>query len=275
MAESVSERPAGRAPLSRERVLRGAVAVADASGIGALTMRSLATELGVKPMSLYHYVAGKDEILNGIVDLVFSEIELPAPGGDWRSQMRLRANSARHALRRHPWAIGLMESRANPGPATLRHHDATLGALRAAGFSVAMTAHAYALLDSYIYGFALQEAALPFSAETVTESAEAIMQQFAGEYPYLTEIATEHILRPGYDFGDEFEIGLTVILDALSRSIPGRSSQPGLSTGRGAAPARRLLDDAQVDHAEQAEDETVDRERGQGAGLEVAHQEPD
>jgi AcrR family transcriptional regulator len=202
------------------------VAVADASGIAALTMRSLASELGVKPMSLYHYVASKDEILDGIVDLVFSEIGLPAADGDWRAQMRRRANSARLALRRHPWAIGLMESRANPGPATLRHHDATLGTLRTAGFSVAMTAHAYALLDSYIYGFALQEAALPFRAETVTEATEAIMRQFAGEYPYLTEIATERILQPGYDFGDEFEIGLTVILDALTRSIPGDGSQP-------------------------------------------------
>jgi AcrR family transcriptional regulator len=226
MTQWVSESPAERVPLSRERVLRGAVAVADAAGIGALTMRSLATELGVKPMSLYHYVAGKDEILDGIVDLVFSEIELPAADGDWRSQMRRRAVSARLALRRHPWAIGLMESRANPGPATLRHHDATLGALRTAGFSVAMTAHAYALLDSYIYGFALQEAALPFNSETVTEATEAIMGVFAGEYPHLTEMAAEHILRPGYDFGDEFEIGLTVILDALTRSIPDRGSQP-------------------------------------------------
>ena len=227
MTQSVSESPAERVPLSRERVLRGAVAVADAAGIGALTMRSLATELGVKPMSLYHYVTGKDEILDGIVNLVFSEIELPAADGDWRSQMRRRATSARLALRRHPWAIGLMESRANPGPATLRHHDATLGTLRAAGFSVAMTAHAYALLDSYIYGFALQEAALPFNSETVTEATEAIMGVFAGrEYPYLTEMAAEHILRPGYDFGDEFEIGLTVILDALTRSIPDRDSQP-------------------------------------------------
>jgi AcrR family transcriptional regulator len=226
MRQPVSESPAERVPLSRERVLRGAVAVADAAGIGALTMRSLATELGVKPMSLYHYVAGKDEILDGIVDLVFSEIELPAADGDWRSQMRRRATSARLALRRHPWAIGLMESRANPGPATLRHHDATLGTLRTAGFSVAMTAHAYALLDSYIYGFALQEAALPFNSETVTEAAEAIMGVFAGEYPHLTEMAAEHILRPGYDFGDEFEIGLTVILDALGRSIPDRDSLP-------------------------------------------------
>ncbi len=133
-------------------------------------MRSLACELGVKPMSLYHYVASKDEILDGIVDLIFGEIDLPSPGGDWRAQLHRRAVSARRALRRHPWAIGLMESRANPGPATLRHHDATLATLRGAGFSVAMTAHAYALLDSYTYGFALQEAALPFNAETVTES---------------------------------------------------------------------------------------------------------
>jgi len=216
MSKSVSESSGERAPLSRERVLRGAVAVADAAGIGALTMRSLARELDVKPMSLYYYVASKDEILDGIVDLVFSEIELPAADDDWRAEMRRRAISARRALRRHPWAIGLMESRANPGPATLRHHDATLGALRRAGFSVAMTAHAYALLDSYIYGFALQEASLPFSSETVTEATEAIMQQFAGEYPHLTEMAAEHILRPGYDFGDEFELGLGMILDALT-----------------------------------------------------------
>jgi len=226
MVEPVVERPEERPPLSRERVLRGAVAIADAGGIGALTMRSLARELGVKPMSLYYYVAGKAEILDGIVDLVFSEIDLPSPGGDWQSQMRRRADSARRTLRRHPWAIGLMESRANPGPATLRHHESTLATLRRAGFSVAMTAHAYALLDSYIYGFALQEAALPFNPQTVTEAAEAITEQFAGEYPHLVEMATEHILRPGYDFGDEFEIGFTVILDALTRSIPGDGSQP-------------------------------------------------
>ena len=225
MLKSDSQSPGERAPLSRERVLRGAVAVADAAGIGALTMRSLARELGVKPMSLYYYVASKDEILDGIVDLVFSEIELPSAGGDWRAEMRRRANSARRALRRHPWAIGLLESRANPGPATLHHHDATLGVLRGAGFSVEMTAHAYALLDSYIYGFALQEASLPFNPETVTEATEAIMQQSAGEYPHLTEMATEHILLPGYDFGDEFGIGLGMILDALTRSMPGYGSQ--------------------------------------------------
>jgi AcrR family transcriptional regulator len=220
MQEPASESPEGRAPLSRERVLRGALAVADAAGIGALTIRSLARELGVKPMSVYHYVANKDEILDGIVDLVFGEIDLPSTDGDWRSEMRRRATSARRALRRHPWAIGLMESRTTPGPATLRHHDAVIGTLRGAGFSMEMTAHAYALLDSYVYGFALQEASLPFEGpETVAEVAEPMMQQFPpGEYPHLVEMATEHILKPGYDFGDEFDFGLGVILDGLTKS---------------------------------------------------------
>jgi AcrR family transcriptional regulator len=228
MSERVTESREDRAPLSRERVLRGAVSVADASGIGSLTMRSLARELGVKPMSLYYYVANKDEILDGIVDVVFGEIELPSPGGDWRSEMRRRATSARSVLRRHPWAIGLMESRALPGPATLRHHDATIGTLRGAGFSVQMTAHAYALIDSYVYGFALQEAALPFKGpETVAEVAEPIARQMpAGEYPHFTEMVSELILTPGYDFGNEFEFGLAVILDALTRSIPGNGAEP-------------------------------------------------
>ena len=206
----------GRAPLNRERVLRGAVAVADRSGIGALTMRSLAVELGVKPMSLYHYVAGKEEILDAIVDAVFSEIELPVAGDDWRAAMRLRARSARQVLRRHPWAIGLLESRTNPGPATLAHHDAVIGTFRRAGFSVPMAAHAFAVLDSYIYGFALQEATLPFEGPDASDVAEAILEQFSpDDFPYLAEMATEHVLQPGYDFGDEFEFGLDLILDAL------------------------------------------------------------
>jgi AcrR family transcriptional regulator len=211
-----------RAPLSRERVLRAAVAVADGSGVSALTIRSLAAELGVTAMSVYYYVANKGEILDGIVDVVFSEIELPPSDGDWRSEIRRRATSARRVLARHPWAIGLLESRKSPGPANLRHHDAMIGTLRAAGFSVEMTAHAYALLDSYVYGFALQEAALPFEGkDTAADVAEPIMERFpAGEYPHLVELATEYILQPGYDFGDEFEFGLNVILDALARSIP-------------------------------------------------------
>ena len=222
MAQQISESSEERVPLSRDRVLRCAVALADEAGIGSLTIRSLAQALGAKPMSLYHYVANKGEILDGIVDLVFSEIELPSAEGAWRSEMHRRASSVREVLSRHTWAIGLLESRTTPGPATLRHHDATLGALRRAGFSVQLTAHAYALLDSYIYGFALQEAALPLTgSKPRAEVAEPMIQLFsAGDYPHLLEMATEHVLRPGYDFGDEFEIGLDVILEALARWIP-------------------------------------------------------
>lgn len=215
------EQGPGRPVLSRERVLQGAVAVADARGIAALTIRSLAQHLGVKPMSLYYYVANKNEILDAIVDVVFSEIDLPTVDGDWRSEVHLTATSARHVLRRHSWAIGLLESRTSPGPATLRHHEAMIGTLRGAGFSIEMTAHAYALIDSYVYGFALQEAALPFEgSDDVATVVEPMIEQFSTtEYPHLVELATEHVLRPGYDFGDEFDFGLTLILDGLAQSI--------------------------------------------------------
>lgn len=217
-----SEGSPDRPPLSRERVLRAAVAVADGGGLGGLTIRSLATQLDVKPMSVYHYVANKNEILDGIVDLVFAEIDLPSPDGEWRTEITKRAHSARAVLRRHPWAIALMDSRTGAGPATLRHHDANLGTLRGAGFSVPMTAHAYALLDAYIYGFAIQEAALPFEGtDDAAEVAAAMMDQFtSGQYPHLTELATDHVLQPGYSFGDEFDFGLDLILDGLARSLP-------------------------------------------------------
>lgn len=226
--KTASDSPAERVPLSRERVLSGAVAVADTGGIGSLTIRSLAQQLGVKPMSVYHYVANKDEILDGIVDVVFTEIEQPSVMGDWRSEMSRSAISARRVLRRHPWAIGLLESRTTPGPATLRHHDAVIGTLRGAGFSLAMTAHAYALLDAYVYGFALSEASLPINGpDTVADVAESMMQLFSADaYPHLLEFTTEYILKPGYDFGDEFEFGLSMILDALARSIPDGEDKP-------------------------------------------------
>jgi AcrR family transcriptional regulator len=223
MAQQVTTKAQTRAPLSRERVLLGAMAVADAGGLGSLTIRSLASALGVKPMSVYHHVANKDEILDGIVDLVFSEIALPSPDGDWRAEMRRRAISARAVLRMHPWAIALLQSRTNPGAATLRHHNAVIGALRAGGFSMAMTAHAYALMDSYVFGFALSEAALPINGpETVSEVADEMMHLFSpADYPHLLEFTVEHILKPGYDFGAEFEFGLDLVLDGLQRSTPG------------------------------------------------------
>ena len=134
--------------------------------------------------------------------------------------MRHRAISARRVLARHPWATPLMESRTNPGPATLRHHDAVIGTLRRAGFSIELTAHAYSLLDSYVYGFALEEASLPFNPETAPEITEAIVAQFpSDEYPYLAELATEHVLQPGYDYGNEFEFGIDLILDGLENRL--------------------------------------------------------
>ena len=206
-----------RAPLNRERVLRAAIELADAEGLTALTMRSLAQALDVQPMALYHHLANKAAILDGAIDLVFAEIDLPVPGGDWREQLRRRARSARRVLAQHPWAIALMESRRNPGPATLRHHDAVLATLRAAGFSVPMTAHAYAVLDAFVYGFAVQEAALPFDADTAPEVASSMLSELpADTYPALAEFVTEHALKPGYDFGDEFAYGLDLILDGLA-----------------------------------------------------------
>jgi AcrR family transcriptional regulator len=220
VATQADPNAASRAPLSRERVLHAAVALADRGGIGSLSMRKLAQELGVEAMSLYHHVAGKDAILDGIVDVVFGEIELPAGEVDWKEAMRRRAVSAREALRRHPWATALMESRSTPGPANLRHHDAVLGILRKAGFSVELAAHAYSLLDAYIYGFALQETSLPFSTpEETAQVAQSIMAEFpADQYPHLTEIAVEHVLRPGYDYGNEYRFGLELILDGLDRA---------------------------------------------------------
>ena len=216
-----------RIPLSRERVLRAAVAFADESGRESLSMRKLGEALGVEAMSLYNHVANKDELLDGMVDLVFSEIDLPPGGADWKTAMRQRAVSARQALSRHPWAIALMESRTSPGPATLRHHDAVIGSLREGGFSIEMAAHAFSVLDSYIYGFALQEASLPFdTAEETAEVAEMILKQMPpDEYPHLTELALEHVLRPGYDYGDEFEFGLDLILDGLERARNATSSR--------------------------------------------------
>ncbi|HEY7605335.1 MAG TPA: TetR/AcrR family transcriptional regulator [Actinomycetes bacterium] len=208
-----------RTPLTSERVLQAAMALADREGVESLSMRRLARELGVEAMSLYHHVPGKQALLDGMVDLVFGEIELPAADGDWRAAMRRRAVSAREVLARHPWAIALMESRRTPGPANLRHHDAVIGCLRQAGFPVALTAHAYSILDAYVYGFAVQEASLPFDTpEETAELASEMMEAFPVDaYPHLTEFAVQHVLQPGYDYGDEYQFGLELILDGLER----------------------------------------------------------
>jgi AcrR family transcriptional regulator len=211
----------GRLPLNRDRVLAAAVRLADGRGLEGLTMRRLGEELHVEAMSLYGHVANKNELLDGMTDAVFAEIELPGDDVDWRTAMRDRASSARAALNRHPWAIALMSSRTAPGPATLRHHDAVLGALRRAGFSLTLAAHAFSAIDSYVYGFALQEATLPF--DTAEEAADVGRQMFdrmtAELYPHLTEFASGHVLQPGYDYGAEFGYGLDLVLDGLERDL--------------------------------------------------------
>ncbi len=209
---------ATREPLSRARVLQAGVALADQAGLEAFSMRALAHELGVVPMALYKHVANKDELLDGMVDIVFGEIELPPAELAWRSAMRSRALSTREALRRHSWAIGMMESR-RPGPANLRNHNAVMGCLREAGFSFELAIHAYSLQDAYIYGFALQERDTGF--ETPDSAAEAAQRRADAngaleEYPYLVEIVTK-LPESGYDNAVEFAWGLDLILDGLER----------------------------------------------------------
>ncbi len=206
-----------RAPLSRDRVLQGALDLADRIGVEDFTIRRLAAALDVKPMTIYHHVPGKEQILDGIVDLVFGEIDLPPESLPWADAMRRRCVSARHALNRHPWAPPLMESRVSPGPALLRHHDAVLACLRRGGLSLPLTAHAYAILDSYVYGFTLQEASLPHGGgEEIAGLAEQILGPSLGEhYPHLAAFTAGHVLRPGYAFGTSFEFGLDLILNGL------------------------------------------------------------
>lgn len=217
MAGRTERNPPRRPPLSRERVLRAAIEVADQDGLESLTMRRLGGHLGVEAMSLYKHVANKDEILDGIIDLVIGEIVLPSIEAEWRAAMRQRAVSAREVLSSHPWAIGMMESRATMGPAALRYTDTVIGCLRGGGFSVRMTAHAFLLLDSYIYGFVVQETSAPFrSTEDTAERAGAVLETLpTDEYPHLAEMAGEHAAGPGHDYADGFEFGLELILDAL------------------------------------------------------------
>ena len=224
MSASTTGGGTARIPLTRERVLNAAVALADTSGSETLSMRKLGDALGVEAMSLYNHVANKEDLLDGMIDMVFAEIDLPTGRADWRAGMRQRAISARRVLSRHGWAIGLMESRSSPGPATLRHHDAAIGCLRDAGFSIELAAHAFSVLDSYIYGFALQERSLPFpTPEQTADLAQDILASFpADKYPHLAELTARHVLQPGYDYGNEFEFGLDLVLDGLERIRKGR-----------------------------------------------------
>ncbi len=203
--------------LTAERVIEGAVALADAIGIEAFTIRKLADAIDVKPMTIYYHVPSKEAIIDGMVDYVFTQIELPPEDLDWRSAIKVRSRSMRQVLARHPWASPLMESRTNPGMATLLHHDAVLGCFRRADFSLALSGHAFAVIDAYLYGFALQEASLPATGgEEMAELAGSMAEQMPADMlPNLTEFTVGHVLQPGYDFGNEFEFGLNLILDGL------------------------------------------------------------
>ena len=208
---------AARVPLTRERIVAAAVALADAGGFSSLSMRRLAEELDAGTMALYRHVANKEDLLDGMVDVVFGEMYVPEVGGRWKQELRERGTSARAALQRHPWAVGLMETRMHPGPASAAHHDATMGCLREGGFPFRDAVHAYSVLDSYTYGFALQEQTIPF--ETPDESAD-MAQVTVGDqgdaYPYLAEVVVE-LGKRGYDYTEEFGFGLDLILDGLER----------------------------------------------------------
>lgn len=210
--------------LTAERVIDGAVRVADRIGADALTIRKIAEEIDVKPMTIYHHVPNKEAIIDGMVDQVFAEIDLPPTDTDWRSAILVRCRSMRAVLARHRWAAPLMENRTSPGPATLTHHDAVIGCFRRAGFSFDLTGHAYAIVDAFLYGFALQEATLPATGgEEMAEVAGEMAERMPADlYPHLTEFTHEYVLRPGYDFGNEFDVGIDLILDGLERAAVSR-----------------------------------------------------
>jgi AcrR family transcriptional regulator len=220
----VGRRPAevaNRAPVNPERTLAVALIVADREGIQAVTMRRLARELGVEAASLYHHVSGKDEILDGLVDMVSAEIEIPSRTDGWRPAIRQRAHNTRAVLRRHPWAVALMASRTTPGPATLRLLEAGIASFREGDFSVEAAAHAISAVDSYVHGFVLQEVNLPFRDQSeLAAMTGAIMDQFPrADFPYLFELTIEHVLQPGYNYGNEFDVGLEVVLDGVDARL--------------------------------------------------------
>lgn len=209
-----------RGTLSRERIVSAAAAVADRSGLTKVSMRSVGAELGVEAMSLYHHVANKDALLDALAEWAFVQIELPKIGDPWRDAMVLRAESARAVFKAHPWAIGMLESRPNPGPALLRHHDRVLGCLLTEGFSAALATHAFSTIDAFVYGFALTESALPFAPEEGAEAAFAAQVAPSPEdYPYLARSLAELFEAGEFAFADEFKDGLNLILDGLQLQL--------------------------------------------------------
>lgn len=213
-----------RPALTTDRLIDAGLALADSEGLDGLSMRTLAQRLGVVPMALYKHVSNKDELLDGMVDRVWAEVEAPSTDQGWREGMRRRSVSLRRALLRHRWAVGLMESRLRPGFANLHQHNAMMGCLRRSGFSFRTTVHVTSVLDAYVYGFALQEKTLPFataeeSGEVAEQKLDATPPELAQHFPFLLEVVSE-LARAGYDYDEEFVTGLDLILDAVERMRP-------------------------------------------------------
>jgi len=223
---SSADRPGSRPPLNRNRILAAAVEIADERGVGAVTMRAVASKLGVEAMSLYNHVANKDDILDGMVDFVVEQIDLPQDVDHWREAMRRRAVSAHQVFGCHPWVPVLLDSRETSGPSGLRYFDWVLGTLMRAGFSMEDAARVFSLLDSYIYGFGIQQ--FNFSADSDAspeERAETLLAFIPAEqYPYLHRMAS-HAMQAGYDAEADFDFGLEIILGGLERILD--ESRPG------------------------------------------------
>jgi len=217
----------GAAPLNPSVIVEAALDLADAEGLTGVSMRSVGRQLGVEGMALYNHIAGKQALLDAMVDQVFAEISCPAVEGDWRHEMQVRHHSAREVLRRHRWAIGLMDSRENPGPETLRHHDAVLGCLRHAGMSLALTGHAIAVIDAHLYGFMVQELSLPFEGQAdLSPIAEPILAALPDDLRHFRDFTVKHAMRPGYRFAAEFDVGLELVLGGLQRMLEAEDDSP-------------------------------------------------
>lgn len=213
-------------PLTRERIVTAAMQVADDGGLVAVSMRNVGKALGAEAMSLYHHVSGKEELLDLLADAAFAQIPLPEIGAPWRAAMTSRAHAMRTVLKKHSWALTLLESRANPGEAVMRHHDRVLGLLRSDGFELVLAAHAYSVLDAYIYGFVLTELSLPFTPETGPDAFAEGLELSAADYPHLAEMLEQMVVGHDYAFGDEFDYGLDLVLDQLEVRRAAQGGRP-------------------------------------------------
>jgi len=213
-------RLARRIPLSLERIVEAAIAVADEGGLDAVSMRSVARRLDVEAMSLYHHVPSKAALIDAVADAVYAAIGAPEPGADWRDALRGNARAMLRELRAHPWALAVVDSRSTPGPRLLAHHDAVLGALRAGGLPVGLAMHAYSLVDAFVFGTAITERNLPFDPATGGDEFAAGFE-LPDSLPHLRELVAALLSGDGFDYTDEFDFGLELILDGIARRLPG------------------------------------------------------